>query len=187
MKRRPQDEIENLIRNKFGHLPGYDDTETIFYPLSEIVYRPENIAENFIEYSKTIFLPPEPPVSIDALKADISGFLRLYRLDGHAMSVAQTAIRIQDKFELPEVYALPIGFLVETAELVQNEAGMRDAAFVCARHLGDSYTGMVRGLLDFDLWKPILSDEMKHILQLYLTTLEKEFHGTIPPEWLYTK
>jgi hypothetical protein len=189
-RRRPvpktQDELESLVLSKFGHLSGYDGMETVFAD-AETPARPPNTISDLAEYAKTFCVPPQPPVWIEDLRSDISGFLKLYRLDHCAPLIARTTDRISARLDMPEVYALALAFVTVAAGEMQNEAGMRDAAFVCARHLGAGYTGMVRGVLDFDVWQRILSEKNKRLLELYLDVLEREFGGLIPPEWLYTK
>lgn len=181
-----QDELESLVLSKFGHFPSYDGMETNFADIETPARIPDTVSD-FAEHAKTFCVPPQPPVWIEDLRSDISGFLKLYRLDHCASLIAQTTERIRVRLDVPEVYALALAFVTVAAGATQNEAGMRDAAFVCARHLGAGYTGMVRGVLDFDVWQRILSEKTKRLLELYLDVLAREFGGLIPPEWLYTK
>lgn len=188
-KKRPisQTELENLAKKKFRDLPGYDDDETTFHPLTMVVYRRNNVAADMAAYAEKAFCePPALPVSIESMKKDIAGFMDLYRIGSDkAGAVAQTAGRVQRSLDIPEVYALAIAFVVETAAVARNEEAMRDLAFLCARHMGESYTQMVLALLDFNRWKPVLSDAARGIFELYLDVLQSEFAGTIPLKWLH--
>lgn len=187
IKTNNQAELENWVARNFSEFPGFCPRETTFYPVVEAVYRPPVLCDDMREFLKKICEPPRPAANINDMRTDISGFLNMYLLSHLAPKLAVKSKTIQNKLQLPEVYGMTIAFVTEMAEVAQNDAARKDAAFLCARHLGDSYTVLVRGLLDFDVWQSILSDGAKRLLEFYLEVLQKEFNGVIPVSWLNNK
>lgn len=151
-----------------------------FYPFGALECVPESpLTELGVFLAKKC---PQPTfaISLETIHRETGAFYGS-RFPRYVLLLRNLAEIIRKRLPLREPYAFVFAHLLLYSRISCNSPEVdRDAVFLCARQLRDLYTQFVRCLVDFDIYRGILTPKLRALLLLYLETLTTVYSGQLP-------